>query len=431
MKITKINATEVLDSRGNPTIMVDVWAGTHRGWAIVPSGASTGEFEALELRDGDKSRYHGKGVLKAVENVITKIAPLLVNRVDVTDFEKIDQVMLKLDKTDNKANLGANAILGVSIACMYAAATAQNMPPYKYMANMYESIGGKTHRTLGIPSTNAIFPMPMMNLMNGGAHANWESTDMQEYMVLPLSAKTMADAVRMGSEVFHSLKSVLQSKKHSTNVGDEGGFSPSLPNNREPLVLLMEAIKKAGYQPGKDIAFALDAAASEFYDKKTGKYNLRTENRELTTSEMIKYYEALCNEFPIISIEDGLGESDWDGYVEFTKRLGKKVQIVGDDIFCTNVKFLSRGIELGACNSILIKINQIGSLTETMQCIKMAHDAGFTTVISHRSGETEDTTIADLAVATNAGQIKTGSLSRTDRTAKYNRLIVIESELNK
>ncbi|MCL2587379.1 MAG: phosphopyruvate hydratase [Firmicutes bacterium] len=412
MKITKIDATEVLDSRGNPTIMVDVWAGTHHGYAIVPSGASTGEFEALELRDGDKKRYNGKGVLKAIENVITKIAPVLVGRVDVTDYAEIDKIMLKLDGTENKSKLGANAILGVSLAAMYAGAQAKGIPPYEYMAEMFGTV------------KPLIQPLPMMNIINGGEHAD-NNLDIQEFMVQPVSGKTVAEQIRMGAEVFRSLEKILKSRKLNTAVGDEGGFAPNLGSNKEGLELCVEAITKAGYVPGKDFKLTLDVAASEFY--RDGKYHF--EGQELTTTQMIDYYEKLCKEFPISSIEDGLDQNDWDGYVAMTKRLGKSVQIVGDDFFCTNVKRLSKGIELGACNSILIKLNQIGSLTETLACIKMAHDAGYTAVISHRSGESEDTTIADLAVATNAGQIKTGSLSRTDRTAKYNRLIRIEKEL--
>ena len=431
MKITKIEATEVLDSRGNPTILVEAWAGAHYGHAIVPSGASTGEYEALELRDGDKSRYLGKGVLRAVDNVNKRIATALVGKVDVTDFAKIDRVMLDLDGTENKANLGANAILGVSLACMYAGAQAKKMPPYKYM---YEMVYGQ-----GAPHIPQMawagkgfwqdgLPLPMMNIINGGMHAD-NNLDIQEFMIQPISAKSLTEAVRMGAEVFHCLKKVLSERKLNTAVGDEGGFAPNLGSNKEGLTVVMQAIERAGYKPGKDFTLALDVAASEFYNTESQKYTM--DGKELTTAQLIDYYEALCKEFPIASIEDGLDQDDWDGYVEMTKRLGKKIQIVGDDFFCTNVKRLSQGIELGACNSILIKLNQIGSLTETLACIKMAHDAGYTTVISHRSGESEDTTIADLAVATNAGQIKTGSLSRTDRVAKYNRLIRIEKELKK
>ena len=431
MKITKIDATEVLDSRGNPTIMVEAWAGQHYGWTIVPSGATTGEYEAVELRDGDKKRYNGKGVLRAVENVITKIAPVLVGRVDVTDFAQIDQIMIKLDKTDNKANLGANAILGVGLACMYAAAQAKGIPPYKYMREiMYGS--GAPHVSQTPPMGKGFWqesglPLPMFNIINGGGHAD-NNLDIQEFMIQPISALNVTEAIRMGAEVFHSLKAVLKSKGLSTSVGDEGGFAPNLSSNREGLLAISEAITKAGYKLGKDFTLALDVAASEFWHEESRTYLF--EGQHITTDQLISYYEKLCKEFPIASIEDGLDQNDWDGYVALTKRLGKSVQIMGDDFFCTNVKRLAQGIELGACNSILIKLNQIGSLTETLACIKMAHDAGYTAVISHRSGETEDTTIADLAVATNAGQIKTGALSRTDRTAKYNRLIKIEKELS-
>ena len=413
MKITKIDALEVLDSRGNPTVMVEVWAGSAYGWAIVPSGASTGEFEAVELRDGDKTRYGGKGVLKAVANVRDVIAPALVGKVDVCDQAKIDEVMIKLDGTDNKAKLGANAILGVSMACVYAAADAKGQPPYRYMADFFGN-------------ADLVLPAPMMNIINGGEHAD-NNLCIQEFMIQPASHKTCADGIRMGAEVFHALKKILHSKGLSTSVGDEGGFAPNLGSNKEALELISQAIESAGYKLGKDFKLTLDVAASEFFDPETKTYKF--EGRELTAEQLIEYYEKLCSEFPIVSIEDGLDHNDWDGYVELTKRLGKKVQIVGDDFFCTNVNRLSQGIGIGACNAILIKLNQIGSVTETLACIKMAHDAGYKTIISHRSGETEDTTIADLAVAVAAGQIKTGSLCRTDRVAKYNRLIKIESEL--
>jgi len=409
MKITKIIATEVLDSRGNPTVRVDIWAGEHWGWAIVPSGASTGEFEALELRDGDKTRYMGKGVLRAIENINKYIAPVLMGR-DVAQQKDIDSLMLKLDGTENKARLGANAILGVSLACMYAGAKVKGISPHKQM-------GGGVR-----------LPVPMMNIINGGAHGD-NNLDIQEFMIMPVGAKTCSDAIRMGAEVFHALKSILKEKKLNTNVGDEGGFAPNLKSNREGLELCVAAIERAGYKSGKDFKLALDVAASEFYSTESQKYNF--EGGELTTEQMVEYYVELCNDFPIISIEDGLDQNDWDGYVLLTKKLGKHIQVVGDDFFCTNPKRLAKGISVGACNSILIKLNQIGSLSETLEVIKIAHDAGYTTVISHRSGETEDTTIADLAVAVNAGQIKTGSLSRTDRTAKYNRLMMIEKELGK
>ncbi|MCL2756140.1 MAG: phosphopyruvate hydratase [Firmicutes bacterium] len=412
MKITKIDATEVLDSRGNPTVMVEVWAGKgFYGWTIVPSGASTGEFEAVELRDGDKKRYHGKGVLKAVNNVNKVIAPALVG-MNVTKQTMIDKAMNKLDGTDNKSKLGANAILGVSLACMYAAAQARKQAPYEYMGKLF----GTEKMT---------YPMPMMNIINGGEHAD-NNLDIQEFMVLPVSATTVTDAIRMGSEVFHSLKKVLQEKGLNTAVGDEGGFAPNLGSNREGLEVIVEAVEKAGYKVGEDFKFTLDVAASEFYNPERRRYNF--EGKELTSRQMIDYYEGLCKDFPIASIEDALDQNDWKGYVELTTRLGKRVQIVGDDFFCTNTKRLKKGIRMGACNAILVKLNQIGSLTETLACIKMAHDAGYATIISHRSGETEDTTISDLAVAVAAKQIKTGSLSRTDRTAKYNRLMRIEKD---
>jgi len=414
MKISKIDATEILDSRGNPTVMVEVWAGQggrFYGWTMVPSGASTGEFEAVELRDGDKKRYHGKGVTKAVANVNKVIAPALIG-MNVTKQVMIDRAMMKLDGTENKSKLGANAILGVSLACMYAAAQARKTSPYKYMAEMAKT-----------PTMS--YPMPMMNIINGGAHAD-NNLDCQEFMILPVSAKTVTDAIRMGSEVFHSLKKVLNAKGLNTAVGDEGGFAPNLGSNAEGLAVIVQAIEEAGYKPGVDFKFTLDVAASEFYDAEKKRYNF--DGKALKSIQLIEYYEELCKQYPIASIEDALDQNDWRGYVELTKRLGSKVQIVGDDFFCTNVKRLKKGIKMGACNAILIKLNQIGSLTETLACIKTAHDAGYNCIISHRSGETEDTTIADLAVAVGAKQIKTGSLSRTDRTAKYNRLIKIEKE---
>ncbi|MCL2570725.1 MAG: phosphopyruvate hydratase [Firmicutes bacterium] len=424
MKITKIDATEVIDSRGNPTVMCEVWADTNYGWAIVPSGASTGEFEALELRDKDKTRFHGKGVLKAIENINKIIAPHLVGKFDVTEQRKIDEAMIKLDGTENKARLGANAILGVSLACMYAAAQVKGKPPYKYLKCL--ALGSQCSVCEMDSTVGKGLPLPMMNIINGGEHAD-NNLDIQEFMISPIGAKTCTDAIRMGSEVFHTLRSILKSRGLNTNVGDEGGFAPNLGSNREGLELCVEAIEKSGYKAGKDFKLTLDVAASEFYHAETQKYHM--DGKELTTIQLIEYYEELCRDFPISSIEDGLDQNDWDGYVEMTKRLGKKIQIVGDDFFCTNMKRLSQGIKLGACNAILIKLNQIGSLTETLDCIKMAHDAGYKTVISHRSGESEDTTISDLAVAVMAGQIKTGSMSRTDRTAKYNRLIKIEKEL--
>jgi len=427
MKIKQINAREVLDSRGNPTVEVEVRTEAGYGRAIVPSGASTGEYEAVELRDGDKARYLGKGVLKAVANVNKVIAPKLIGKFEVTDQENIDKTMLALDGTDNKGKLGANAILAVSLACAHCAANENKETLYNYIGKLYNSRGARGGAGGNAPH---LLPLPMMNLINGGAHGDG-GLDFQEFMVMPVSAKSVAEAIRMGAEIFHNLKKVIKSRGGSTLVGDEGGFSPSVKSNREGLELLTEAVKTAGYKPGIDVGFALDVAASEFYDAKTKKYNLKAENRQLTNTQMVDYYAELCDKFPIVSIEDGLDQNDWDGYVEFTKRLGKKIQLVGDDFFVTNPKRLEQGIKLGACNSVLVKVNQIGSLSETIDCIAMAHKANYTTVISHRSGETEDTTIADIAVAVGAGQIKTGSLSRTDRICKYNRLMYIENELGK
>jgi len=427
-KIARIEATEVLDSRGNPTVRVDLWSekGDY-GWAIVPSGASTGEYEALELRDGDKNRFLGKGVQKAVANVNGVISQALIGKFDVTEQVKIDEAMIKLDGTDNKSKLGANAILGVSLAASYAGADAKNLPYFKYLGELY---GKGANPCPACKEDSCLLPCPMMNIINGGAHAD-NNLDIQEFMIMPVGAKTVAEAIRMGAEIFHNLKKVLKEKGLNTAVGDEGGFAPNLKSNREGLLVIMTAIEKAGYKAGKDVKLALDVAASEFYNPETGKYVLSGENREMTAAQMIDYYEGLVAEFPIISIEDGLDQNDWEGYTAFTKRLGGKIQIVGDDFFVTNTVRLSKGIKSGACNSILIKLNQIGSLTETLRCIKMAHQSNYSTIISHRSGESEDTTIADLAVAVNAGQIKTGSLSRTDRVAKYNRLIMIEKQLGK
>ncbi|MFV0399265.1 MAG: phosphopyruvate hydratase [Oscillospiraceae bacterium] len=412
-KIAEIKALEVIDSRGNPTIEVEVWteSGAY-GRAMVPSGASTGEHEAIELRDGDKNRFGGKGVLKAVANVNDAIAPALIGKYDVTEQTAIDAAMIALDGTENKGKLGANAILGVSMAIAHAAADYHDLPLYQYL-------GGFNAKQL---------PTPMMNILNGGSHAD-NSVDFQEFMIMPVGAPTFREAIRMGAEVFHALKKVLHDKGENTAVGDEGGFAPNLGSNREAVEVIVEAIKAAGYKPGEDIYIAMDVASSELYNKETGKYDLTGENRSLTAEEMVEMYEALCNEFPIISIEDGLDENDWDGYKMLTQRLGDKVQLVGDDFFVTNTKRLAKGIAEGMCNSILIKVNQIGTLTETFEAIEMAKRAGYTAVVSHRSGETEDTTIADIAVATNAGQIKTGSMSRTDRIAKYNRLLKIESQL--
>ncbi len=411
--ITKISALEVIDSRGNPTVEVEVYteSGAY-GRAMVPSGASTGEHEAIELRDGDKKRYLGKGVLKAVANVNDVIAPALVNSYEVTDQVGIDRAMIALDGTENKGKLGANAILGVSMAVAHAAADYHGLPLYQYL-------GGFNAKQL---------PTPMMNILNGGSHAD-NSVDFQEFMIMPVGAPSFRECIRMGAEVFHALKKVLSDKGESTSVGDEGGFAPNLKSNREAVEVIVEAIKQAGYKPGEDVKIAMDVASSEFYNKETGKYDLAGEGRSLTVDELIDLYEELVTDFPIISIEDGLDENDWDGYKKLTARLGDKVQLVGDDFFVTNTKRLARGIEMGMCNSILIKVNQIGTLTETFEAIEMAKRAGYTAVVSHRSGETEDVTIADIAVATNAGQIKTGSMSRTDRVAKYNRLLKIESQL--
>lgn len=408
--IEDVIAREILDSRGNPTIEVEVQLmGGERGVAAVPSGASTGAHEAVELRDGDKSRYGGKGVLTAVNNVNATIRETLIG-LDATEQITLDQMMIDLDGTPNKGALGANAILGVSLAVAKAAANALQQPLYRYL-------GGVSARTL---------PVPMMNILNGGKHAD-NSTDMQEYMVLPVGAPTFREALRMGSEVYQSLKKVLHSKKLNTNVGDEGGFAPSLGSNREALEILVAAIEAAGYKPGVDICLGLDPASTEFYQG--GKYVLAREGRALTSREMVALYEQWISEYPIISLEDGLAEDDWEGWAHLRERLGNRIQLVGDDLFVTNTARLKRGIEERSANSILIKLNQIGTLTETLAAIEMAKRASFTAVVSHRSGETEDTTIADLVVAINAGQIKTGAPTRSERVAKYNRLLVIEDEL--
>ncbi len=410
--IVDVFAREILDSRGNPTIEVDVTLESGIvGRAAVPSGASTGEREAVELRDGDKMRYNGKGVLKAVENVNSTIAEEIIG-FDALDQIGIDELLINLDGTENKSKLGANAILGVSLAVAKAAANYLNIPLYKY-------IGGVNAR---------ILPVPMMNILNGGKHAD-NNVDLQEFMIVPVEAETFAEALRMGTEVFHSLKSVLSKKGYNTAVGDEGGFAPNLKSNEEAVEVILEAIEKAKYKAGKEIFLALDPAASEFYEK--GKYVFKKSDKSSKTSEqMVKFYEKWVKQYPIISIEDGLAENDWKGWKILTEALGDKVQLVGDDIFVTNTEIFSKGIDEGIANSILIKVNQIGTLTETLNCIEMAKRAGYTCVISHRSGETEDTTIADLAVATNVGQIKTGSASRTDRIAKYNQLLRIEEELD-
>jgi enolase len=410
--ITDVFAREILDSRGNPTIEVDVELESGvLGRAAVPSGASTGEHEAVELRDGDKMRYGGKGTLKAVENVNETIADELIG-FDAFDQVGIDEMMINLDGTENKSKLGANAILGVSLAVAKAAAAALDIPLYRH-------IGGVNARVL---------PVPMMNILNGGKHAD-NNVDLQEFMIVPVEAESFSEALRMGTEVFHSLKSVLSKKGYNTAVGDEGGFAPNLKSNDEAVEVILEAIEKAKYKPGKDIFLALDPASSEFFEK--GKYVFKKSDKSSKSSEqMVKFYEKWVKQYPIISIEDGMAEDDWKGWKIMTDTLGDKIQIVGDDLFVTNTARLSRGIDEKVANSILIKVNQIGTLTETLNCIEMAKRAGYTSVISHRSGETEDTTIADIAVATNAGQIKTGSTSRTDRVAKYNQLIRIEEELD-
>ena len=411
--ISSVYARQILDSRGNPTVEVEVVTEEGGfGRASVPSGASTGEWEAVELRDGDKDYYLGKSVLKAVNNVNEIIAEELEFTYDVSDQIGIDKAMIELDGTENKGKLGANAILGVSLAVAKAAADEQGVSLYNY-------IGGANAKLL---------PTPMMNILNGGEHAD-NSVDIQEFMIFPLGAESFSQALQMGAEVFHSLKKVLSSKGYNTAVGDEGGFAPNLKSNEEALEIICEAIKEAGYEPGKDVYIAMDCASSEFYNKEDGKYHLDGEGTVKTEDEMIDWLEELVGKYPIISIEDGLDENDWEGWAKLTKRLGNKVQLVGDDLFVTNTKKLEKGIKEGVANSILIKVNQIGSLTETLNAIEMAKEAGYTAVVSHRSGETEDTTISDLVVAVNAGQIKTGAPSRTDRVAKYNQLLRIEDEL--
>jgi enolase len=409
--ILDILAREILDSRGNPTVEVDVTLESgFGGRAAIPSGASTGEHEAVELRDGDKARYLGKGVQKAVANVNERIAPELIG-MDASDQMGIDQILIDLDGTPNKSALGANAILGVSLACAKAAAAYLSLPLYRYLGGVYANQ----------------LPVPMMNILNGGKHAD-NNVDLQEFMVVPVGAPSFREALRMGTEVFHHLKAILKGKGYNTAVGDEGGFAPDLKSNEEALAVIVEAIKQAGYAPGAEVAIALDPAASEFYQG--GKYILQAEQKkERKASEMVAFYEDLVSRYPILSIEDGLAEDDWEGWRELTARLGGRVQLVGDDLFVTNRERLAKGIKEGVANSILIKLNQIGTLTETLAAIEMAKKAGYTAVISHRSGETEDTTIADVAVATNVGQIKTGSASRTDRVAKYNQLLRIEEEL--
>ncbi len=413
-EIINVTAREILDSRGNPTVEVEVAIGTGDvGRAAVPSGASTGEHEALELRDGDKGRYLGKGVRKAVANVIDVIGPAVVG-MDASAQAALDARMIELDGTPTKAKLGANAVLGVSLAAAKAAAAAHALPLYRY-------VGGAGARTL---------PVPLMNILNGGAHAD-SNVDIQEFMVVPLGAPSFAEALRYGAEVFHALKKVLKAKGAGTGVGDEGGYAPSLGSNEEALALIMEAIKAAGLEAGKQVALALDCAASEFFDKASGKYALEGEGKTLDGKGLVDYYASLVAKYPIVSIEDGCAEDDWATWKLLSEKLGQKIQLVGDDLFVTNVTRLSRGIAEGIGNSILVKVNQIGSLTETLEAVRMAHRAAYTSVMSHRSGETEDTTIADLSVACDCGQIKTGSASRTDRVAKYNQLLRIEEELGK
>ncbi len=420
--ITRVNARQILDSRGNPTVEADVYvAGGVRGRAAVPSGASTGEHEALELRDGDKSRYLGKGVLKAVANVNGEIAKAVAG-LDAGDQRALDKRMIELDGTPTKSRLGANAILAVSMAAARAAAAAQNLPLYKYLARYSTDTSAN------------LLPIPMMNILNGGAHAD-SSVDFQEFMVMPIGAVSFSEALRWGVEVFHSLKAALKKHGYSTAVGDEGGFAPSCKSNEEAIQIVLEAISSAGYKPGEQVSIALDPAASEFYDKASGKYVFKKSDKSAhSPEEMVEYWAKWIEKYPIVSLEDGMGEEDWPGWKKLTQRVGKnsagkRFQLVGDDIFVTNTEIFARGIKEGIANAILIKLNQIGTVTETIDCIEMARKAGYKSVISHRSGETEDTFIADLAVATAAGQIKTGSASRTDRISKYNQLLRIEEEL--
>ncbi|HEY3404357.1 MAG TPA: phosphopyruvate hydratase [Ohtaekwangia sp.] len=411
--IESVHARQILDSRGNPTVEVDVVTESGAfGRAAVPSGASTGTHEAVELRDNDKKKYVGKGVLKAVDNVNTKIAAEIVG-FDVFDQNLLDKIMIELDGTPTKGKLGANAILGTSLAIAKAAAMEAGMPLYRY-------IGGVNANTL---------PVPMMNILNGGSHAD-NSIDFQEFMVMPVKADTFSEALRMGTEIFHTLKKVLHDKHLSTNVGDEGGFAPNIPSNEEAIEIILKAIEKAGFKPGSDVFIAMDAASSEFYDAKTKTYTFKkSDGKKLKSDEMVEYWAKWAKKYPIISIEDGMGEEDWDGWKKLTDKIGDKVQLVGDDLFVTNVDFLQKGIDMGVANSILVKVNQIGSLTETINAVNLAKRNSYKSIMSHRSGETEDSTIADLAVALNTGQIKTGSASRSDRMAKYNQLIRIEEEL--
>ena len=412
-RIISVKGIQVLDSRGNPTVEVEVILNDGSwGRAIVPSGASTGVHEALELRDGDADRYMGKGVKKAVENVNTHIAEVL-NGADATEQMAIDMAMLALDNTPNKSNLGANAILGTSLAVAKAAASAVGLPLYRYLGGVY------AHE----------LPVPMLNILNGGAHTGWQSTDAQEFMIMPLGAPTFSEALRWGTEIYHTLKKVLKEKGHATLVGDEGGYAPALKANNEAVELILEAIEKAGYTPGEEVAIALDPAASEFYDEDEKVYHLRTEDRKLTSQEMVAFWVDWVNRYPIVSIEDGLDENDWSGWKLLTEQLGDRIQIMGDDLLVTNPSRITRAMSEKSCNSLLVKLNQIGSLTETLESVTMCQYHGWTAVVSHRSGETEDATIADLAVAMNTGQIKTGAPARSDRVAKYNELLRIEAEL--
>ena len=411
--IELVKAQEILDSRGNPTIEVEVLLEDGSfGRAAVPSGASTGIHEALELRDGDKKRYGGKGVTKAVNNVNSQIADELIGW-DATEQIAIDKTLLDIDGTPNKANLGANAILGTSLAVAKAAANSLGLPLYRYIGGVYSHV----------------LPVPMMNILNGGAHTAWQSTDAQEFMVMPLGAPSFSEAVRWGAEIYHVLKSVLKSHGYATLVGDEGGYAPNLKANVEAIEVILEAIEKAGFKAGKDVAIALDPAASEFYDEEKKVYNLRTEGKKLDPAQMVGFWKSWVDQFPIVSIEDGLGQDDWEGWIKMTEELGDRLQIVGDDLLVTNPKRVQKAIDEKACNALLVKVNQIGSLTETIEAVELSQRNGWRTVISHRSGETEDTTIADLAVALNTGQIKTGAPARSDRAAKYNQLLRIEAEL--
>lgn len=412
--IEDVFGREVLDSRGNPTVEVEVvLIDGSRGRAIVPSGASTGVHEALEMRDGDKSRYSGKGVLKAVESVNEKIADLLIGW-DAIEQKAIDQALLELDGTSNKSNLGANAILGTSLAVAKAAADSLGLPLYRYIGGVYAHV----------------LPVPMLNILNGGAHTGWQSTDAQEFMVMPLGADSFAEGLRWGAEIYHTLKTVLKERGYTTLVGDEGGYAPALKANSEAVEVILEAIQKAGFKPGEQVSIALDPAASEFYEEQEGLYNLRTEGRKLNSEEMVAYWKSWVDQYPIVSIEDGLAQDDWDGWIMMMNELGDQIQIVGDDLLVTNPERVRRAIKEGAANALLVKLNQIGTLTETIEAVETCQRAGWRAVTSHRSGETEDTTIADLVVALNMGQIKTGAPARSDRVAKYNQLLRIEAELD-